>query len=180
MSLLRRLLPRENVTKNVRFSGHSIVLPLLTFTYCRFKSTFSMTESTQTATDLSRSCPNTESVPNAALLIHDETKELSESTNNNNNRPEKKSTCNSSVDQFTSDSHLYEDTLESAMTSIRSHIDPSSRFLLGYTCRICTHRSYKSISKLAYEKGLVMVLCKKCNNKHLIVDHIGWFKHATD
>lgn len=171
-------MPFGNVTKSVRFSGHSIVRPLIALTYCRFERTFSMTESTQTVIGLSRSCPDAESVPNAALLIHDETKEFSES--HNNTIPEKKSACHSSVDQFTSDSHLYEDTLESAITSIRSHTDPSSRFLLGYTCRICTHRSYKSISKLAYEKGLVMVLCKKCSNKHLIVDHIGWFKHATD
>jgi len=83
-----------------------------------------------------------------------------------------------SPDKFTRDADRYEDTYESALVAIQRSEDPASRYLLGYTCKICQHRSFKNISKIAYEKGIVIVLCKKCRNKHLIVDHLDWFKHA--
>lgn len=68
------------------------------------------------------------------------------------------------------------ESFRSIVNSIRSNPDPSSRFLLGFTCKVCSKRHYKSISKIAYNKGLVLVECDGCNNRHLIKDNIGWFK----
>jgi mitochondrial protein import protein ZIM17 len=82
------------------------------------------------------------------------------------------------LDKFTVDSDEYDDTYEGAVLAAKQAEDPTSRLVLGYTCKICQHRSYKNISKIAYEKGIVIVLCKNCKNKHLIVDHLDWFKDA--
>ncbi|KAJ1673456.1 hypothetical protein EV182_005192 [Spiromyces aspiralis] len=50
------------------------------------------------------------------------------------------------------------------------------RLLIGFTCKVCNHRQYKTMSRLAYTKGVVLMQCDKCRNRHLIADHLGWFK----
>ncbi|CAB3382267.1 Hypothetical predicted protein [Cloeon dipterum] len=50
------------------------------------------------------------------------------------------------------------------------------RFNLIYTCGVCSHRNSHFISKHAYEKGVVIVTCEGCKNRHLIADHLGWFQ----
>ena len=61
---------------------------------------------------------------------------------------------------------------------------PSTRFeigkvegklLLAFTCKVCNTRNSKSITKVAYTKGVVIVRCDGCQNNHLIADNLSWF-----
>ncbi|KIJ55440.1 hypothetical protein M422DRAFT_57867 [Sphaerobolus stellatus SS14] len=49
---------------------------------------------------------------------------------------------------------------------------------MTFTCKVpeCDHRSTHEFTKASYEKGIVLIQCPKCKNRHLIADHLGWFK----
>jgi len=55
------------------------------------------------------------------------------------------------------------------------------RLSLTFTCTAsdCNHRSTHQFTKAAYERGIVLIECPKCKNRHLIADNLGWFKEVT-
>ncbi|KAI8069272.1 DNL zinc finger-domain-containing protein [Gongronella butleri] len=55
-------------------------------------------------------------------------------------------------------------------------LDPKHQLLIGFTCKVCEVRSHHVMSKQAYTKGVVLIQCPECKNRHLIADNLGWFR----
>lgn len=49
------------------------------------------------------------------------------------------------------------------------------RMIIGFTCKVCQTRSFKSMSKQAYNTGVVLIKCDGCKKTHLIADNLGWY-----
>ncbi|KAF8269661.1 DNL zinc finger-domain-containing protein [Lactarius quietus] len=61
--------------------------------------------------------------------------------------------------------------------------DPNEpRLSLTFTCTAenCNTRSTHQFTKRAYEKGIVLIECPGCKQRHLIADNLGWFKDSTE
>ncbi|KAG6328284.1 hypothetical protein ID866_10805, partial [Astraeus odoratus] len=56
------------------------------------------------------------------------------------------------------------------------------RLLIAFTCTAqdCNHRSAHSFTKRAYTRGIVLIQCPSCKNRHLIADNLGWFKDTME
>lgn len=52
--------------------------------------------------------------------------------------------------------------------------------IIGFTCKVCNHRTHRTMSKLAYTRGVVLIECPGCRNRHLIADHLGWFDRTRE
>eukprot|EP01061_Rhynchopus_euleeides_P020071 TRINITY_DN32812_c0_g1_i2.p1 TRINITY_DN32812_c0_g1~~TRINITY_DN32812_c0_g1_i2.p1 ORF type:complete len:211 (+),score=64.41 TRINITY_DN32812_c0_g1_i2:71-634(+) len=46
---------------------------------------------------------------------------------------------------------------------------------LLFECRVCKTQAVKQFSRHSYEKGVVLIQCPGCKNKHVIADNLGWF-----
>lgn len=68
----------------------------------------------------------------------------------------------------------------SSSNSVMETLEP--RLSITFTCTVadCGERSTHQFTKRAYERGLVLVECPGCKNRHLIADHLGWFKDDTE
>ena len=54
--------------------------------------------------------------------------------------------------------------------SAASFVNP--KFALQYTCKVCNTKNRVIVSRQAYREGMVIVVCKGCNNKHWIADNL--------
>ncbi|KAF5383826.1 hypothetical protein D9615_003838 [Tricholomella constricta] len=77
-------------------------------------------------------------------------------------------------------------TTENAGTpaTTNSHTLPEKlepRLSMTFTCTApgCSERSTHEFTKRSYTRGIVLVQCPGCKNRHLIADHLGWFKDST-
>lgn len=57
----------------------------------------------------------------------------------------------------------------------RQSSSDSAKLYIQFTCKKCNTRNSKFITKLAYEKGVVIIECEGCENNHLIADNLNWF-----
>ncbi|KAF8159872.1 DNL zinc finger-domain-containing protein [Crassisporium funariophilum] len=53
---------------------------------------------------------------------------------------------------------------------------------ITFTCTVpdCDERSTHQFTKRSYTKGIVIIQCPGCKNRHLIADNLGWFKDSTE
>ncbi|KAH8554564.1 DNL zinc finger-domain-containing protein [Umbelopsis sp. PMI_123] len=65
---------------------------------------------------------------------------------------------------------------ETISETTEEQVDPKHQMLIGFTCKVCNERSHHVMSKLSYTKGVVLIECPGCQNRHLIADNLGWFR----
>ena len=74
-----------------------------------------------------------------------------------------------------------EDSTETSnnMNLTSNNIVVSRKFHLSYTCKLCNTRNTHSITRLGYNHGVVIAICKQCTSKHLIADNLGWSNYLV-
>jgi len=51
----------------------------------------------------------------------------------------------------------------------------SRKLAIIFTCTVCNTRSAKKFTERAYNHGVVLIRCPKCEGLHLIADRLGYF-----
>ncbi|KAJ9096394.1 hypothetical protein QFC21_005216 [Naganishia friedmannii] len=59
-------------------------------------------------------------------------------------------------------------------------IEPRLSMTMTCTADDCGHRSTHEFTKRSYQRGIVIIQCPGCKNRHLIADHLGWFDESTE
>ncbi len=59
---------------------------------------------------------------------------------------------------------------EGPTNTVQTFVNP--KFALQYTCNICETKNRVIVSRQAYREGMVIAVCKGCNNKHWIADNL--------
>ncbi|XP_025267238.1 DNL-type zinc finger protein [Camponotus floridanus] len=83
--------------------------------------------------------------------------------------------CNNNIGAFRNSSRFFHEN-DSNMKELGKL---EGKLKLMFTCKKCSTRNSKLISKLAYNKGVVIVRCDGCKNNHLIADNLGWFPEIS-
>lgn len=88
---------------------------------------------------------------------------------------------------FTADHTCYEeDKPASKSVPVNGERTPvgqiEPRLAITFTCAVpdCGHRSTHEFSKRSYTKGIVIIQCPGCKNRHLIADNLSWFTETAD
>lgn len=66
----------------------------------------------------------------------------------------------------------------SAFSDVPGVKSEGEKMIIMFTCTVCDTRSARTISKQAYNQGIVMVRCECCKNRHLIADRMGVFEDS--
>ncbi|KAK7687775.1 hypothetical protein QCA50_008994 [Cerrena zonata] len=71
---------------------------------------------------------------------------------------------------------------DSAEPQTKLSFPSEAKLQITFTCTVtdCNTRSSHEFTKRSYTKGIVIVQCPGCKNRHLIADHLGWFKDSTE
>ena len=56
----------------------------------------------------------------------------------------------------------------------------SRKLAIIFTCNVCNTRSAKRFTERAYNHGVVLIRCPKCDSLHLIADRLGYFSDKDD
>ena len=59
---------------------------------------------------------------------------------------------------------------ETPTNTVQTFVNP--KFALQYTCNVCETKNRVIVSRQAYREGMVIAVCKGCNNKHWIADNL--------
>ena len=62
----------------------------------------------------------------------------------------------------------------SVSLSLSLSLLPPRCIFIHCRCTVCDTRATKTFTKHSYEKGVVLIICPGCKNKHLIADNLGW------